>query len=119
MISNVEPSLSGPVLVHSWRKGTMPKGVWGRALVPSLWNAAAQACFGSSEWPADRPVPQVSIEFEQADAASVKSAAEELEAKGYALLHAVREEPWGQTIARVLSPEGSIVGLSYAPRLHD
>jgi drug/metabolite transporter (DMT)-like permease len=36
----------GPVLIHSWSKGTMPKGVWRRALVPSLWNAAAQACFG-------------------------------------------------------------------------
>lgn len=36
----------GPVLIHSWRRGTMPKGIWRRALVPSLWNAAAQACFG-------------------------------------------------------------------------
>src|SRR5262249_57947209 len=36
----------GPVLVHSWNKGTMPKGIWRRALVPSLWNAAGQACFG-------------------------------------------------------------------------
>jgi drug/metabolite transporter (DMT)-like permease len=36
----------GPVLLHSLRKGTMPKGIWRSALVPSLWNAAAQACFG-------------------------------------------------------------------------
>ena len=25
---------------------------------------AAQACFGSPDWPADRPIPQVSLEFE-------------------------------------------------------
>ncbi len=35
-----------PVLIHAWSKGTMPKGIWRRALVPSLWNAAAQVCFG-------------------------------------------------------------------------
>jgi catechol 2,3-dioxygenase-like lactoylglutathione lyase family enzyme len=81
-------------------------------------SQAAQACFGTTEWPANRSVPQVSLEFEQADAAAVQAAAEELEAKGYSVLHPVREEPWGQTIARVLSPEGSIVGLSYAPSLH-
>jgi hypothetical protein len=26
---------------------------------------------------------------------------------------------WGQTVARLLSHEGSIVGVSYAPWLHD
>src|SRR5215471_39656 len=29
---------------------------------------AAEACFGRPEWPADRPVPQVSIEFDVASA---------------------------------------------------
>jgi len=31
-----------------------------------IWplDQAAQACFGTSEWPADRTVPQASIEFE-------------------------------------------------------
>src|SRR4051794_35788614 len=28
---------------------------------------AAQACFGSDQWPPDRPVPQASVEFEVAD----------------------------------------------------
>jgi catechol 2,3-dioxygenase-like lactoylglutathione lyase family enzyme len=79
---------------------------------------AAEACFGVSEWPSDRPVPQVSLEFEVADAAAVQAAAEELEAAGFALLHPAREEPWGQTVARLLSGEGSIVGVSYAPQLH-
>jgi hypothetical protein len=30
---------------------------------------AARACFGTPEWPAERPVPQASIEFEVADPA--------------------------------------------------
>jgi hypothetical protein len=38
---------------------------------------------------------------------------------GYELLHPVRTEPWGQTVARVQSIEGAIVGVSYAPSLHD
>lgn len=80
---------------------------------------AAQACFGTSEWPHDRPVPQASIEFEVANADAVAAAGEELEAAGYTLLHPAREEPWGQTVARVLSPEGLIVGISYAPSLHN
>jgi catechol 2,3-dioxygenase-like lactoylglutathione lyase family enzyme len=79
---------------------------------------AAKACFGRDEWPADRPVPQVSIEFEVEDAGAVATAADELEARGFALLHGAREEPWGQTVARLLSQEGSIVGISYAPALH-
>jgi catechol 2,3-dioxygenase-like lactoylglutathione lyase family enzyme len=79
---------------------------------------AAQACFGSPNWPADRPVPQMSVEFDVADAAAVGAAAEELADAGYELLHSAREEPWGQTVARLQSPEGVIVGVSYAPSLH-
>ena len=79
---------------------------------------AAEACFGAPDWPRDVPVPQASIEFEVADAAAVAEAAGELEADGYTLLHAARTEPWGQTVARLLSPEGLIVGMSFAPSLH-
>lgn len=80
---------------------------------------AAQACFGTREWPTDRRVPQASIEFEVADPAAVAAAGEELTAAGYELLHPAREEPWGQTVARTLSPEGLIVGISYTPPLHE
>jgi catechol 2,3-dioxygenase-like lactoylglutathione lyase family enzyme len=82
-------------------------------------SQAAQACFGTSEWPADRPIPQACIEFEVADVESVAAAAEELRAKGYLPLHAARTEPWGQTVARILTPEGVIVGISYAPWMHE
>jgi catechol 2,3-dioxygenase-like lactoylglutathione lyase family enzyme len=81
-------------------------------------SQAAQACFGTSEWPADVATPQASIEFELADPDAVAAGGRELEEQGHTLLHGAREEPWGQTVARLLSPEGLIVGLSFAPWLH-
>jgi catechol 2,3-dioxygenase-like lactoylglutathione lyase family enzyme len=86
----------------------------------AVWplSQAAQACFGSEEWPSDRPVPQASIEFEVEDADAVQAAAEELRRDGFALLHDARTEPWGQTVARLQSVEGAIVGISFAPALH-
>src|SRR5437763_1743692 len=81
-------------------------------------SQAAEACFGTSTWPDDLVVPQVSLEFEVADPDAVTSGVEELRAAGYELLHGARVEPWGQTVARLLSPEHAIVGLSYAPSLH-
>jgi catechol 2,3-dioxygenase-like lactoylglutathione lyase family enzyme len=93
-------------------EGSRHFGVWPLA-------QAAEACFGSSEWPAGRPVPQVSIEFELEDAEAVAAGAAELEAAGYSPIHPPRTEPWGQTVARILSPEGAIVGLSYAPWQHE
>jgi catechol 2,3-dioxygenase-like lactoylglutathione lyase family enzyme len=85
-----------------------------------IWplTEAAQACFGTSDWPADRPVPQMSVEFEVHDADAVQAAAEELRGRGFDLLHDRREEPWGQTVARLQSEDGSIVGISFAPSLH-
>jgi catechol 2,3-dioxygenase-like lactoylglutathione lyase family enzyme len=103
---------AGSEYFHSDRvAGSKHFGVWPLA-------EAAQACFGTGEWPHDRAVPQVSIEFEVQDAEAVRAAAAELSAKGFALLHGAREEPWGQTVARLLSSEGSIVGISYAPAQH-
>jgi catechol 2,3-dioxygenase-like lactoylglutathione lyase family enzyme len=80
---------------------------------------AARACFGADEWPGDRPTPQASIEFEVADAAAVAAAAEELRGEGFEILHDAREEPWGQTVARLQSAEGLVVGISYAPWMHE
>lgn len=86
-----------------------------------IWplHQAAHACFGSDEWPAGRPLPQASVEFEVANADAVQRAGEELEADGFTLLHEARTEPWGQTVARLQSSEGLIIGISYAPWLHD
>jgi catechol 2,3-dioxygenase-like lactoylglutathione lyase family enzyme len=87
-------------------------GVWPLSQV-------AQACFGTTEWPQDRPVPQVSIEFDLESPAAVADAAEELSQAGFEVLHPAREEPWGQTVARLQTIEGAIVGISYAPFHHD
>ena len=80
---------------------------------------AAQACFGTDDWPSDLVVPQASIEFEVESPAAVTSAAEELEAQGHSLVHGPRLEPWGQTVARLLSPEHLIIGISFVPVFHD
>jgi catechol 2,3-dioxygenase-like lactoylglutathione lyase family enzyme len=91
--------------------GTKSFGVW-------PLSQAAEACFGSERWPEHIAVPQASVEFDVADVASVHGAADELAAAGYELLHPVREEPWGQTVVRLLSPEGLIVGISHIPSMH-
>jgi catechol 2,3-dioxygenase-like lactoylglutathione lyase family enzyme len=105
-------SQSGGEYIHTDQLGSCKHfGVW-------PLSQAAQACFGSPEWPADRPVPQASIEFEVADADAVDAAVDELQQSGFELLHTARTEPWGQTVARLQSPEGAIVGISYAPALH-
>jgi catechol 2,3-dioxygenase-like lactoylglutathione lyase family enzyme len=103
---------AGGEYFHSERiGGSKHFGVW-------PLSQAAQACFGTDEWPSDRPVPQVSIEFEVQDAGAVAASADELRKRGFALLHEAREEPWGQTVARLVSHEGSIVGISYTPSQH-
>ena len=51
--------------------------------------------------------------------AAVGAKAEELKKAGYELLHPARTEPWGLTVARLQSPEGAIVGISYIPMFHD
>jgi catechol 2,3-dioxygenase-like lactoylglutathione lyase family enzyme len=86
-----------------------------------IWplSQAARACFGTDRWPAERPVPQVSIEFDVPSADAVAPATRELIEAGHALLHEVRKEPWGQTVARLQSPEGAIIGIAYTPVLHD
>jgi catechol 2,3-dioxygenase-like lactoylglutathione lyase family enzyme len=105
--------LSGDGYHHSEQiRGCKSFGVWPLA-------QAAEACFGSAQWPAERPVPQVSIEFDVADAAAVSAAAQDLRQAGHELLHPAREEPWGQTVARLQSPEGAIVGISYTPMFHE
>jgi catechol 2,3-dioxygenase-like lactoylglutathione lyase family enzyme len=81
-------------------------------------SEAAQACFGTPQWPTGRVVPQASIEFEVADPDAVATASAELERAGYELLHPARTEPWGQTVTRLLTADGLIVGISYAPAFH-
>ena len=102
----------GDEYLHSEQlDGAKHFGVW------PLWQAA-EACFGTREWPADRVRPQASVEFDVESIEAVAAAAEELERTGFELVHQSRLEPWGQTVARVISPEGLIVGVSYVPSMH-
>jgi hypothetical protein len=81
-------------------------------------SQAAETCFGTKTWPADRPTPQACVEFDVLSAKAVSAAAEELRSKGYTLIHDVRTEPWGQVVARLQMPEGPIIGISYASWMH-
>jgi len=101
-------TVSGDYLAVDGFGGTKHFGVWPLA-------DAAQSCFGTSEWPAEVPVPQATIEFEVAD---VEASAAELEAAGHQLIHGTRVEPWGQTIARLIGPEGLLIGVCHTPWLH-
>ena len=86
----------------------------------ALWPLAqaAENTFGTSDWPAELPIPQAWLELDVESAEAVKSAAAELTQKGHRLLREATLEPWGQTTARLLSPEGMLVGISYTPWMH-
>jgi len=80
----------------------------------ALWRLedAAEACFGTSEWPSSLPVPTSWIEF---DVDNMARAIDELRQNGYSLLVADRTEPWGQVVTRLLSPEGVLAGVTITP----
>ena len=86
----------------------------------ALWplNQAAESTFGTPDWPADLPTPQAWIELDVESAEEVKSAAAELKAGGYRLLREAQQEPWKQWTARLLSPEGLLVGVAFTPWMH-
>lgn len=82
----------------------------------AVWplEQAAQSCFGSQRWPENYRAPQSWIEFE---VDSLELASRQLKQQGYQLLVDNRQEPWGQTVTRLLSPEGLLVGLTITPWL--
>ena len=86
----------------------------------ALWplSQAAEATFGSKDWPGDVPQPQAWLELDVESADAVGTAIEELRAAGHRVLKDAHEEPWGQTTARLISPEGLLVGVTYTPWMH-
>lgn len=102
-------TVSGDYVAVDGFGGTKHLGVW-------PLSDAAMSCFGTAEWPDDVPTPQATIEFEVGD---VAAAANELTSRGYELVHDAKTEPWGQTIARLLGPEGLLIGLCHTPWLHE
>lgn len=80
----------------------------------AVWplEQAAESCFGKSSWPDTLPTPSSWLEFDVDD---IESATKALKLRGYKLLVEARKEPWGQTVTRMLSPEGILVGLTVTP----
>jgi catechol 2,3-dioxygenase-like lactoylglutathione lyase family enzyme len=87
----------------------------------AMWplSQAAESTFGSTEWPADLPTPQAWIELDVESPAAVAAAVDEMRSGGHRILRDAHEEPWGQTTARLLSPEGVLVGITFTPWMHD
>jgi hypothetical protein len=99
---------------------------WGTDDVPGVnafaaWplGQAAESCFGTSTWPEHVPAPQAWIEMDVLTAEDVNAAATELEAAGHQILKPAATEPWGQTVARLLSPEGLLLGITFTPWMHE
>jgi len=102
----------GTNFLHSDRlKGSKYFGVWPLA-------EAARTCFGRDSWPEGQTVPQLFLEIEVESPEAVTEAASELESKGYRLLHGPRADPWGQTVTRLQTKDGLLVGISYVPWMH-
>ncbi len=82
----------------------------------ALWplSEAAKSCFGTPEWSKTVPEPHAWMEF---DVENLTDATNALKKKGYRLLVDNRQEPWGQTVTRLLSPEGILIGLTITPWL--
>lgn len=62
------------------------------------------------------PVPQAWLEF---DVESVQEATAALESRGYRILIKSKEEPWGQTVSRFISPEGVLIGITFTPAMRE
>jgi catechol 2,3-dioxygenase-like lactoylglutathione lyase family enzyme len=86
----------------------------------ALWplEQAADSCFGTDAWPEDVPTPVAWLEFDVETADAVAPAADEMVEAGHRLLKESTLEPWGQTVARLLSPEGILVGIAFTPWMH-
>jgi hypothetical protein len=84
----------------------------------ALWplTQAAQSCFGADAWPDSIPIPQAWLEFE---VENVPRATADLESRGYQMLIRNKQEPWGQTVSRFISPEGLLVGLTFTPSMRE
>ena len=102
----LEPQAHDPTYYH----GDKLDGVKHFALWPL--KSAAQSCFGLDAWPANVPTPHSWLEFDVEDVAAASAV---LRARGCKLLVEARKEPWGQTVTRLLSPEGILIGITFTP----
>lgn len=84
----------------------------------ALWPLplVAQACFDNALWPPDIPVPHAWINFEVED---LEKATAELQSRGYQLIVVGKQEWWGQTVTRLISPESLLVGITVTPGMRE
>ena len=101
----------GYAAADNWA-GTRHFGQWSVA-------DAAEAIFGSRDWPADVPVPQGNIEFDVESEEALEAAATELRAAGYPPLVGPKKEEWGQSVVRVIGPEGLLITIAFTPWMHE
>ena len=73
---------------REWMAAEALKGAKGFALWPL--SQAPRSCFG-------------------------KDSTANLELRGYRMLVKNKKEPWGQTVSRIISPEGLLVGVTFTP----
>ena len=122
---------SGPESLEFWRErlglplGEPAPGYFATDDLPgtkafAVWplEQAAESTFGTTAWPTEHPVPQAWIELDVASPQAVADAVAELRAAGCTVLRGAQDEPWGQTTARLLSPEHLLVGVSHTPWMH-
>ena len=74
--------------------------------------------FGGDIVPEEEETLRAWLEFDLESADAVAPAAAAMTERGHRLLKEATEEPWGQTVARLLSPDGLLVGLTYTPWMH-
>lgn len=131
-VAGFGPIVRDPAVSRSWWQqvlgmdlGEIAPGYYGtddldgiKAFAAWPLAQAAENTFGTAEWPADLPVPQAWIELDVESPAAVHDAASELVKEGHRLIREAREEEWKQTTARLQSPEGLLVGISYTPWMH-
>ena len=98
-------TVEGDYIAVDGFEGSKHLGVWPLA-------DAAQSCFGVSEGPDDIPVPQASIEFEVSD---VQAAAAELTARGYDLIHEVRNRALGSAHCPTIGARRPVGGRVLVP----
>jgi drug/metabolite transporter (DMT)-like permease len=53
-----------PLLLWAWQRKTLPKGLWKKAMVPSVLNAAAQVAFGLAPYYVDPGLMTFSLRFQ-------------------------------------------------------
>jgi hypothetical protein len=86
----------------------------GRSKSFGVWplTQAAQACFGTRDWPTDRTGAPGEHRVRGRGSFHRPSRRGRVEKEGFTLLHEAHTEPWGQTVARLQSSEGAIIGVA-------